>query len=190
MKLVQMPAELVRFSDADLDDAGLDRSLLAAFRAYLPEAVDDRLGMAILTPAGTGGHLLLMVLARQIGAALRDENIDLRDSGGDIKAAKKRLCYLPGAVLPEALTLPDARQTLADEAACFLQDLDAAWTPGESDPAPLANGPARPAADAVRDLLYVRLAAGRPTFLNADPAGLPPGIEAALRARLRVIQPT
>jgi hypothetical protein len=182
MRLVQMPAELVRFGDAELDAVGLDRSLLTSFRAYLPEAVDDCLGVAILTPAGGGGHLTLMVLARQIGAALRDENIHLRDTGGDIKAAKKRLCYLPGAALPAALAEPEARRSLAEEAACFFQDLDDAWTPGQADAAP-------PSADTVLDLIRERLASGRPTFLNADPAGLPPGLESGLRARLRVIQP-
>ncbi len=175
-----MPAELVRFGDADLDAAGLDARLLAAFRAYLPEALDDRLGVAILTPAGSGGHLPLMVLARQIGAALRDENIHLRDAGGDIKAEKKRLCYLPGYALGAALASPEARQTLVDEAACFFQDLDSAWSTESADAAP-------PTADVVVDLLRERLAGRRPTFVNADPAGLPPALERELRARLRVI---
>src|SRR5688572_28377239 len=127
VKLVQIPTDLLRLEDADLDAAGLDPNLLAAFRTYLPGALDERRGLAILAPAEAGGHLLLIVLARRIGAALRDANIRLRDGGGDLKAGRQKLCYLPGTMLGRALGLPAARAELAGEAACFVQDLDAAW---------------------------------------------------------------
>lgn len=182
MKLVQMPTDLLRLQDADLDNVGLDPSLLAVFRAYLPRAVDDQHGLAILAPAGAGGHRLLMVLARRIGAALRDANIALRDGGGDLRAERKKLCYLPGGVLGEALSLPDARRELLREAACFVQDLDAAWATGQQGARMLVP-------DALLDLLDERLAASRPIFLNASPDRLPPGLADALRARLPILSP-
>ena len=180
MKLVQMPTSLLHLQDADLDDAGLDPSLLAAFRAYLPQAPDDQHGLAILAPAGAGGRRLLMVLARRIGAALRDANIALRDGGGDLKAGRKKLCYLPGSTLGAALQLPAARRELVREAACFLQDLDAAWTDRRSDPATLEPR-------VLLDLLDGRRAARRPTFLNAAPERLPAIFADALRARLPIL---
>lgn len=200
MKLVQMPTDLLRLEDADLDAAGLDPSLLAGFRAYLPRALDERRGLAILAPADSGAHLLLMVLARRIGAALRDANIRLRESGGDLKAGRQKLCYLPGAALGRALGLPEARAELAREAACFVQDLDAAWAaePGGAalaaeavclEPDALAAEAVRLEPDVLLDLLDERLAANRPTFLNATPERLPSGLADRLRARLRVLTP-
>jgi hypothetical protein len=178
MRLVQMPSALLHLDDADLDGVGLDPTLLAGFRAYLPLALEERRGLAVLAPADAGAHRLLMVLARRVGAALRDANIHLRDRGGDLKAGRKKLCYLPGSELGAALTTPGVRAALAGEAACFFQDLDAAWA---AERAALAPG-------ALLDLLDERLAAGRPTFLNAAPDRLPPGLAAGLRARLSVVE--
>jgi hypothetical protein len=156
--------------------------VLADFRAYLPGVLEDRRGVAILLPEAAGGVLLLMLLARRVGAALRDENIQLRDTGGDIKGGKKRLCYLPGDVLDEAFDEAAARHALADEAACFLQDLDLVWkgrVPESATPRPAQ----------FLALLDLRLAAGLPTFLNADPATLPAEVLTGLRARLQVLEP-
>ena len=182
MKLVQMPPHLIRIDEADLVAAGIESGLLARFQAYLPSLLDDRRGLALLLPAGAGGEQLLMLLARRVGAALRDENIQVRDTGGDIKGQKKRLCYLPGDVLDEAYDTQADRQSLATEAACFLQDLHAVWAgrvPESATPRP----------DAFLELLDARLAAGLSTFLNADPAILPPEGEAGLRARLQILEP-
>jgi len=180
VKLVQMPTDLLHLEDADLDSARIDPYLLAAFRAYLPGAPTERRGLAILAPPDAGAHQLLMVLARRIGAALRDANIRLRDDGGDLQAGRKKLCYLPGDALASALGQPGPRSELAGEAACFIQDLDAAWTPG-----PVSRSPLDPSA--LLDLLDERLAAGRPTFLNAAPERLPPGLADGLRARLTTL---
>ena len=175
-----MPIDLLHLEDADLDAAGIAPDLLAAFRAYLPRAVDERCGLAILTPPGAGADRLLMVLARRIGAALRDANIRLRDEGGDLKAERKKLCYLPGHALGVALSLPSARAELACEAACFIQDLDAASASGPAGPVRLKTG-------VLLDLLDARLAVGRPTFLNATVDRLPSGLAVGLRARLPVL---
>jgi hypothetical protein len=180
VKLVQMPRELLHLEDADLDGAGIEPGLLAAFRVYLPRAVEDRRGLAILTPVGDGGDRLLMVLARRIGAALRDANIRLRDDGGDLKVGRQKLCYLPGGALRSALSVTDARAELARQAACFVQDLDGAWPDGTSDAGVLEPR-------TVLDLLDERLAAGRPTFLNAAPERLPPGLADDLAIRLPVL---
>jgi hypothetical protein len=174
-----MPTDLLHLEDADLDGAGLDPRLLADFRAYLPRALDERRGLAILAPPEAGAHRLLMVLARWVGAALRDANIRLRDAGGDLGSERRKLCYLPGDALPLALARPDARAELAREAACFLQDLDAARQANAT--------PLEPAA--LLDLLDERLAAGRPTFLNAAPERLPAGLADGLRARLSALEP-
>lgn len=176
MKLVQMPTNLLHISEADLEAAGYDTGLLAAVRAYLPGLLDDRRGAAILTPPGGGGRQVLMLLARRVGAALRDENIQARDSGGDMTAQKKRLCYVPGQMLGGALALPDARAALMSEAACFLQDLEAA----------ISAAPAL-SADALLGLLDARMQSGLPTFVNADPARLPADLLAGLCARLRIL---
>ena len=182
VKLVQMPPELIRIDEADIVAAGIEPRVLAEFRAYLPGVLDDRRGAAILLPAEAGGVPLLMLLARRVGAALRDENIHLRDTGGDIKGGKKRICYLPGDVLDDAFDEAETRQALAEEAACFLQDLDLVWAgrvPESATPQPAQ----------LLKLLDTRLAAGLPTFLNADPATLPPEVLTGLRARLLVLEP-
>ena len=177
MKLVQMPTYLLHIGEADLQAAGYDAALLAAVRAYLPGLLDDRRGAAILTPPGGGGRQVLMLLARRVGAALRDENIQARDSGGDMAAQKKRLCYLPGQMLGGALALPDAHAALTSEAACFLQDLEAA-----ACTVPVVS------TEALLGLLDARMQAGIPTFVNADPARLPADLLAGLCARLRILE--
>ncbi|MGE3910658.1 MAG: hypothetical protein AB7K36_14950 [Chloroflexota bacterium] len=182
MRLVQMPPHLIRVDEADLVAADIEPGVLAQFQTYLPSVLEERRGVALLLPTGAGGDMLLMLLARRVGAALRDENIRLRDTGGDIKGEKKRLCYLPGDVLYEAYDTAADRQSLANEAACFFQDLDAVWAgrvPESATPRP----------DTFLALLDVRLAAGLPTFLNADPSTLPPAVLDGLRARLQVIEP-
>jgi len=180
-----MPANLLHITEADLEAGGFDAGLLAAVRAYLPDVLADRRGTAILAPAGGGGRQVLMLLARRIGATLRDENIAARDSGGDMAAQKKRLCYLPGQVLGGALRLPDARTALASEAACFLQDLEAATATRVE-----LSGETVVATAALLALLDERLQAGIPTFLNADPARLPADLILGLRGRLLVLEPT
>lgn len=181
MKRVQMPPDLIHIEDADLDDVGLDPNLLADFRAYLPHALEDRQGVAILAPPPVGTDAVLMVLARRIGAALRDDNIRMRERGGDVKAGRKKLCYLPGSALPAALDDPAARCDLANEAACFLQGLDRAWAEVPADQRPDLTS-------RLFNLLDERLAAGRPTFLTAV-GSLPADVERELRARLPVIEP-
>ena len=54
--------------------------------------------------------------------------------------------------------------------------------PGQVDATPLEPG-------ALLDLLDERLAGGRPTFLNAAPDRLPPGLADGLRARLPTLDP-
>src|SRR5262249_26876597 len=127
MKLVQMPTELLHLDDADLDKAGIDAGLLTVFRMYLPRALGDARGLAILAPPAAGSRQLLMVLARRIGVALRDENIRLRERGGNLKAGRKKLCYLPGSTLSAALADLAGHCALTTEAACFVQDLDQTW---------------------------------------------------------------
>jgi hypothetical protein len=170
VKLVQMPVGLLHVDEADLDRAGVEPGLLAAYRAYLPRALEDRRGLLILAPPSQGGHHLLMLLARRIGAALRDANIRSRDAGGDMRASKLRICYLPGALLPTALATPDDRLVLATEAACFVQDLEDADL------------------DTLLSLVAERQAGGLPTFLQVDAARLLPVHERELRARLPVLE--
>ena len=125
---------------------------------------------------------LLMVLARRIGVALRDANIRLRDSGGDLKAGRQKLCYLPGSALGAALGLAGARAELAREAACFSRI--------STRPGPPRRRALRPGAGRLLDLLDERLAAGRPTFLSAAPDRLPPRLADGLRARLQILDPS
>src|SRR6185369_5973201 len=139
-----MPADLIRVEDADLDECGADSGVLAAYRAFLPLATSERRGLAILAHATTGAHQMLMLLARRVGAALRDENIRLRERGGDLKAGRQKLCYLPGRVLAAAIDEPGCRESLIMEAACFFQDLDGAWH--ASDDARASGAPLDPAA--------------------------------------------
>jgi hypothetical protein len=181
MKLVQMPTALLRVEDADLDAAVPEPNLLAAFRAYLPDALTERRGLLILASPTQGGHHLLMLLARRIGAALRDANIHLRDAGGDMQVGKLRLCYLPGPALVSALVEPDVASALTDDAACFVQDLEAVDLPR-------LPSTARSGLDALRSLLDQRLAAGRPTFLQVAPDSLSPALETMLRERLPVLE--
>jgi hypothetical protein len=194
MKLVQMPVELLHVDEERLPSLGVDERLLAGFGAYRSGLPDGPLGeacpapgspswataesVAILAPPEAGTRELLMVLARRVGAALRDENIGLRDRGGDLKGERKKLCYLPGRALPEALGSPSTRRALEREAACFVQDLDEARGAGGGslDPSPLL------------DVLDARRSRGLPTFLSADPAALPNGLERELRARMRVLE--
>lgn len=182
MKLVQMPAEFLHLELADLPRLGIQAGLLTGFQRYLD---DERAGLeslAILAPPEAGTRKLLMVLARRVGAALRDENIHLRDRGGDLAAHRKKLCYLPGAALPEALRAPSARRALEREAACFFQDLDAAWPANRADSPPVTPS-------AFLDLLDARAAQRLPTFLSADPGALPPELEREIRARMRILEP-
>jgi hypothetical protein len=111
-----------------------------------------------------------MVLARRLGAALRDENIRLRERGGDLKRGRKKLCYLPGSLLSEALADERTSRTLASEAACFFEDVDAAQI------------------DRLLALLDERAARGLATFLSADPAHLSDDAARQVRRRLRIIE--
>ena len=175
MKLVQMPAHLLHVDVDDLPGLGVAPALLKRFDEFRARCLEAPASLAIFGPPAAGTRELLMVLARHIGAALRDENIKLRDRGDDLQTGRKKLCYLPGSALSEALRDPAARRTLEREAACFLQDLDAAFHAGVS-PAP------------VLDLLEARQVAGRPTFLSADSTNLPAELERELRKRTTVIE--
>jgi hypothetical protein len=177
-----MPADLLHLEDADLAATGVDPSLLAAFRAYLPSVTQDARGVAILAPPAAGTREMLMVLARRVGATLRDENIRLREQGSDLRAERRKLCYLPGDALSSALDIAGGRRALAHESACFFQDLDAAWAGGNT-----GHGPITPTA--LLRLLDDRLAAGRPTFLSADPSRLPTGLKHDIRTRLLTLEP-
>jgi hypothetical protein len=179
MKLVQMPVEFIHLDEADLPSLGIEAGLLAELRRYLEGEPES---LAILAPPEAGSRALLMVLARRVGAALRDDNIRLRDRGGDLGTHRKKLCYLPGAALPEALRTPSARRTLEREAAAFFEELEAAWRAEGTDAEPLAPS-------AFLELLDARSARGLPTYLSASPRALPPGLERELRARLRILEP-
>jgi len=181
MKLVQMSVELVHLELADLPRLGIEATLLARFQRYYgrePAALES---LAILAPREAGTRELMMVLARRIGAVLRDDNIHLRDRGGDLGAQRKKLCYLPGEALAEALRTPSARHALEQEAACFFQDLETAWPapPAKYEPVPPSS---------FLDLLDVRSAHELPTYLSANPRALPPELERQLRARVRILE--
>ncbi len=176
MKLVQMPTDLLHLDEAELSAVGVAPRLLEAFRLYLPRALDDRRGAAMLAPPSARTRELLMVLARRVGATLRDENIRLRERGGDLRSGRKKLCYLPGRAVPNALHDPIAHRALTHEAACFIQDLETAWPEDQIGRKPFAP-------TAVLALIDERCAAGRPTFITADPARLPS------RARARLTYP-
>ena len=178
MKLVQMPRELLHLERDDLPALGVERGLLAEFEAYLSRAADDEVGLAILGPPEAGTRELLMVLARRVGAALRNENIRLRDRGEGPTASYKRLCYLPGGALPRALRAPGARRALGCEAVCFFQDLEMAWADGA-----VALDPS-----VFLELLDLRLARRLPSYASAAPGALPAGLEGELRARLPVLE--
>ncbi len=178
MKLVQMPRELLHVEPDDLPGLGVDGRLLAGLEAHLARANSDDVGLAILAPAEAGTRELLMVLARRVGAALRNENIGRRDRGGDEEAGYKRLCYLPGGVLAQALGMLRSGRALRSEAACFIQDLDLAW----------ADQGAALDPTALLELLDLRLARRLPTYASAAPSRLPGGLERELRARLPVLE--
>jgi len=183
MKLVQMPVELLHLEQHELLALGVDERLLAQLEGALARTTGDQVGLAILATPGAGTRQLLMVVARRVGAALRNENIRLRDRGGDLQAGRKKLCYLPGSALTDALRSTVARESLEREAACFFQDLDLARATARG-----SRDSADPAA--VVALIDVRLQRKLPTYLSADPGRLPPGLERELRARLRVLEVT
>lgn len=166
-----MPKDLIHVEAVDLDAAGIRTGLLSAFKAYLTGVLEDRRGAVILAPRGVG-HQMLMVLARTVGAALRDENIRLRERGGDLKRSRKKLCYLPGSALVAVLADPAARRALTTEAACFLQDVEHCTVP----PAALLA------------LLDARQTSGLPTFVSAARNELTADLERELRARLGVLE--
>jgi hypothetical protein len=178
MKLVQMPRELLHVEPDGLPALGVDGRLLREFESYLPRAVGDPVGLVILAPPEAGTRALLMLLARRVGAALRDENIHRRDHGGNRETPYKRLCYLPGSALAQALETPRARRSLESEAACFFQDLDLARA---GHAAPLDP-------TAFLALLDRRLTRQLPTYASAAPAHLPAGLERELRARLPILE--
>lgn len=182
MKLVQMPVELLHVGVDDLGELGVDPALLAGYHAHLARMSDGGEGLAILGRRQAGTRELLMVLARRVGAALRDENIRLRDGGGDLRTERKKLCYLPGGVLAEAMATGAARRALEGEAAVFIQELDATWDRGR---------PPTEALDPTTFLLVLdgRRSRGLPTFISADPAALTAGLDAELRARMPAIEP-
>ena len=175
MKLVQMPRDLLTVEVEDLSALGIHPALVEAVAARCagdPLAIRS---LALLGPRAAGTTAALMVLARRIGTALRDENIRLRDRGGDLRRGRRKLCYLPGAALRTAIDTEYARRALESEAVVFVQDLEDAWS-GDGAPARLA--------DAVSGLLAQRGRRGLRTFVSADPAVLPAGVRAAVLAQL------
>ncbi|MFN0072183.1 MAG: hypothetical protein ACKVVP_11920 [Chloroflexota bacterium] len=172
-----MPTHLLHVEANDLPAHGQECELLSAFRAYLPRALQETRGVAILAPDSDSTTAMLMVLARNIGAALRDDNIRMRAGGHDMRTERKSLAYLPGTMLATALADSEAYQTLTSVAACFIQDLALTWSDGSPD-----------LPEIWLNLLTARLAASRPTFLSADPASLPASVREALRRGLTVIE--
>jgi hypothetical protein len=180
VKLVQMPRDLLHVDETDLPAAGVLPGLVPEFRAYHASVLNERRGLAILVPPTQGGRAMLMVLARRIGTSLRDANIRRREQGEDLRRNRQKLCYLPGSRLAEALATPETRDVLLDEAACFIQDLEAAWV-GKRAGSTLAP-------ETLFDFLDERLAFGRPTFVSAAPRDLPHLVERGLRSRLCILE--
>ena len=171
MKLVQMPRDLLTVEVEDLAGLGVHPALIDAVAARCagdPLAIRS---LALLGPREAGTTPALMVLARLIGAALRDANIRLRDGGGNLRAGRLKLCYLPGSALPAALAAGDARRALEAEAALFIENLDGA----DGNDA------------AVAALLAERRRHGARTFVSADPVWLPPSLLAAVVAALDTV---
>ena len=181
MKLVQMPPELLHIEEDSLPTLGVNGELLAQFEAYRSSTRDRPDSLAILAHREMGTRELLMVLARHVGAALRNQNIRLRDTGGDLKAGREKLCYLPGGALSDALRSKPARQALEREAACFIQDLETAWSPVGNDIRGLPP-------DEFLALLDLRNERALPTFLTATPERLPPRLTAELRHRMLSVE--
>ena len=180
VKLVQMPSDLLHIEEDSLPTLGVNGELLAQFEGYRSATRDRRESLAILAPRQMGTRELLMVLARQVGAALRNQNIRLRDTGGDLKASRQKLCYLPGGALGDALRSKPARQALEREAACFIQDLETAW--------PAGNDIRRLPPDEFLALLDLRDERALPTFLTAAPERLPPHFTGELRHRMLTLE--
>lgn len=86
-----MPVEWLHVDEEDLPRLGVDAGLLAGFRRYLDGERGGLESVAILAPPEVGTCELLMVLARRVGAALRDANIRLRDRSGDLAARRHTL---------------------------------------------------------------------------------------------------
>ena len=170
---MQMPTDLLHLEDADLGGR-IEPGAAGRLPRLSPVALDERRALSG-SPQAPVGHRLLMVLARRIGAALRDANIALRDGGGDLKAERKKLCYLPGSALGAALQLPAARRELVREAACFVQDLDDAWTARQFGQTALSL--ARCSTCSTSGAMPAR-----PTFLNAARSGCRAVLTDALRS--------
>ena len=173
-----MPRDLLTVDQADLPALGVHPVLLDAVAARRDTEPLTIRSLALLGPRSAGTTAALMVLARRIGAALRDENIRLRDRGGDLRRGRRKLCYLPGGSLSAALGDDRARRALESEAVVFLQDLDDA----------LVSSAGAPASDqAVMNLLALRHRGGVRTFVSADPAALPAAVREALVAGLETV---
>lgn len=178
MKLVQMPRDLLSVESDDLPALGVHPDIVAAILARCAGDPLTMPSLALLGPAQSGTTAALMVLARTVGVALRDENIRLRDTGGDLQARRRKLCYLPGAVLSAALRSAGARRALRAEAAVFLQSLDAAWAAEASAPAIEVE---------LGALLAERHHRGVQTFVSADPAGVPADVRTLLLERFDAV---
>jgi hypothetical protein len=173
MKLVRMPRHLLAVEPEDLPGLGVAPGLAAAVAALAGGDPDAIPSLAILGPREAGTTPALMLLARRVGARLRDDNIRLRDSGGDLAAGRKALCYLPGADLAAALARPDARRALHAEAAVFVQDLDDSGRASDGE---------------VCALVAARRERRLRTFVSADPGRLSPRLLSALAANLAVVR--
>ena len=173
-----MPRDLLTVDQADLPALGVHPALVDAVAARHEADPLAIRSVALLGPRSAGTTAALMVLARRIGAALRDENIRLRDRGGDLRHGRRKLCYLPGTSLPAALGDDRALRALESEGVVFIQDLDDAWA-GAADAAAIDP--------AVMSLLALRDRGGGRTFVSADPVALPAAVREALVAGLEIV---
>lgn len=181
-----MPRELLSAEADDLPGLGVHPALVAAV-AERCAAMNVIEGVALLGPPEWGATPALMVLARKVGAALRDDNIRLREAGGDLARGRKKLCYLPGSTVREALATEAGHRALHVEEAVFLQDLDAVWT-GDGAAQPEASTLASTLAAMLAAMLAERCRRQLRTFVSADPAGLPPNVLHALTNTMDVIR--
>ena len=179
MKLVRMPTDLLHIEDSGLDVLDVDPELLSSFREQLTHVLESSIDVAILAPATMGTRAILMLLARRIGARLRDDNIQRRERGENLQSGRKKLCYLPGRLLVPALGDLVARQALIVEAAVFVQDLDEIGLHTDADFAPFSPV----------TLFQKRRATGRVSLVSADPRRLSSELEQELRAHMLVIEP-
>ena len=100
VKLVQMPAELVRLDDAQLAELNVDPGLLATFRTYLPRASDDPRGVAILAPPFELHPRAVDGSARRSRRGVERRKHCSAQSGGDLRTGRKSSATCPARRSP------------------------------------------------------------------------------------------